>query len=995
MDHLKFWQNWYKPEKYTYLTGLSLFSLVIIFYAVAYFAGENWMYPWRVINNFESVEVPLYQMLTGIFNFNLGGTNYVNLQEFVGDSLQVSQWQAYTLLSVVMIAFSMLLALISTFKRFWFFAALTVIIFIFLLLQLDTLEIFGQYNRYGLIFGLALYILPAYVINNYFDHTDLLKRLLIFLLTSLIFIAAIYIFAEVPTPLFHFISYGLALPVIISVIFVLIVSHDIVSFFMLIITNSNNEYSKNSDIHFVIITLLYLLSLTFTYLYEIGYISWDIIYVNPFLLLIIAAIIGLWEFRKKRIAYQEIMHFNSVGAFFYLVMGTICLATLGYFMSTANDAALEAFTELILASQIGFGLTFFIYVLVNFFTILHHNQPVYKVLYKPTRMPYFTANLAGFIATLAFFLSANYDMYYETRAAIYNAMADVAYFNKEVSLAEELYTQSSIYGFKNHHAHYALGSLELLQQKPGEALYYFEEAVKKEPTENAYAIIANLYKSNDRFFEALFSIQDGLKYFPNSGYLLNNTALLYNKTSVIDSTLYYLERAAGTSLQEAAVANQHGIYGLNKLTFATDSIVELYRSTGSIEDMTNLLVLLNLKGETKQQLPYFLEGDTVLTFNQYALLQNFITYQAVYLDTTRLQNINDFTEYSVEYFNEPMVFNFAIALYKNGQVYQAFEKLEQLSNQSIHRESFYYKVMGLLALEADAPLLAREYLEMAAGLTDDHSDLEKPMLLTYLQARDLITLSNQILINRTKYENQYPSLVKFVDLATDDSVNWKQQSDTLKFMAIKYLPEVRVEIAREIDAPYLQNDALLMLAERALANNDYDQAQLLMEKVTVLDEGGHKEKIQQLKMKYYWQTQKTDSLQSFIKQPLPQVDIFKVYYQARLAELSGNEEEAAHLYYLAGNMSPFAEQIVSDAAQFFTEKGDFMLAYEILLNAIKINKYSSGLLRNYMQISLKMGLESFAYSALQTYREKVSYQEFDEMSTYYDSLRQNITNVWQ
>ena len=995
MDHLKFWQNWYKPEKYTYLTGLTLFSLVMIFYAVAYFAGENWMYPWRVINNFESVEVPLYQMLTGIFNFNLGGTNYVNLQEFAGDLLEVSQWQAYILLSVVMLAFSMLMALISTFKRFWFFAALTIVIFVFLLLQLDTLEIFGQYNRYGLIFGLALYILPAYLINNYYDHTDLVKRLLIFLLTSLIFVAAIYFFAEVQTPLFHLISYGLALPVIFSVIFVLMVAHDIVSFFMLIITNSNNEYSKNSDLHFTIISLLYLLSLTFTYLYEIGYISWDIIYVNPFLLLTIAAIIGLWEFRKKRITYQEIMHFNSVGAFFYLLMAIIWFITLGYFMSTANDAALEAFSELILASQVGFGLTFFIYVLVNFFTILHHNQPVYKVLYKPTRMPYFTANLAGFIATLGFFLSANYNMYYETRAAIYNAMADVAYYNKEASLAEELYTQSTIYGFRNHHAHYALGSLELLQQKPGEALYYFEEAVKKKPTENAYAIIASLYKSNDRFFEALFSIQDGLKYFPNSGYLLNNTALLYNKTSVIDSTLYYFERAAGTRIQKAAVANQHGIYGLNKLSFATDSIMQLYRNTSSIEDMTNLLVLLNLKSETEQQLPYLLEGDTVLTFNQYAFLQNFITYQAEYFDTTRLQNIKGFTENTVEYFSEPMAFNFAIALYKNGLVYQAFEKLHQLSNQSIYRESFYYKVMGLLALESDAPLLAQEYLEMADGLTNDNSDLEKPMLLTYLQAKDLTTLSNQILINRTKYENQFPSLVKFVDLASDDTVNWKQQSDTLKFMAIKYLPEIRAEIAQEIDAPYLRSDALLTLAASALANNAYEQAQQLMNMVTTLDEGRHKAKMQQLKMQFYWQTQKTDSLQAFIMEPLPQVDIFKIYYQARLAQLNGNEDEASKLYSLAGNMSPFAEQIVNDAAQFFAEKGDYMLAYEILLNAVKINKYSSGLLRNYMLISMKMGLESFAYSALQTYREKVSYQEFDEMSTYYDSLRQNITNVWQ
>ena len=997
MEHIKFWQNWYKPEKNAYLAGLFLFILLLIFYAVAYFAGSHWMYPWKVINNFEAVEVPFFQMLLGLFNFSIGGNNYVNLQEFVGETMNVSQWQALLLLTVVMLAFAVLLALISTFKRFWFFAAITVLIFIFLLLQLDSLEILGQYNRYGLIISLVLFIAPVYVINSYYDHFSLLKRVAVFLLSSVVFLVLVFLFSEVQSPLFHFISYGLALPLIITVIFILMVAHDLVSFFMLIITNynSNNDYSKNSDIHFVVITLLYLLILTFTYLHEINYIDWDIVYVNPYLLLSIAAILGLWEFRKKRTAYQGIMNFNPVGAFFYLSMAIICIATLGYFMATANDAALEAFTELILASQIGFGLTFFIYVLVNFFTILHYNQAVYKVLYKPTRMPYFTANLAGFIATLAFFLSANSDMYYESRAAIYNAMADVAYHNRQVNLAEELYTQSTIYGFQNHHAHYALGSLELQQQKPGEALYYFEEAVKKEPTENAYAIIAHLYKSNDRFFEALFTIQDGLKYFPQSGYLLNNTALLYNKTSVIDSTLYYFEKAAATRQREAAIANQHGIYGLNQLTFATDSILNLYDEGRSIEDMTNLLVLLNFKGENKKELSYLLESDTALSFNQYAYLQNFITYQADYFDTVRLKTIHEYAANTIDYFQEPMKFNLAVAFYKNQQVYQAFDKLEQLSNQSIDKESFYFKVMGLLALEAEAPLLAREFLEEASGLIDDASDLEKPLLLTYLQAQDLVTLSSRVLINRENFAKKYPSLVKFVDLTTSDSVNWMQQSDTLQYLAIKYLNEIPSQVALEINSPLLRNDALLQLSEEALNNQNLSLAGQLLSQTELLNEHKLLPDYHRLKMRYYWQTDQQDSLLAIVDQPLPLLDLYQMFYQARLARSTGDDVLAAKRYLQAARMSPFAEEVITEASQFFIDKNDYMQSYQILVDAIKINRYSATLLKKYLQISLKMGLENFASSALDTYQDKVSYQEFNEMSTYYDSLRQNITNVWQ
>ncbi|MFW5762022.1 MAG: tetratricopeptide repeat protein, partial [Cyclobacteriaceae bacterium] len=910
MEQIKFWQNWHKPEKNAYLAGLFMFLFILIYYTVAFFAGNGWTYPWQIINNFETVEVPFYQLLTGLYNFNIGGNNYVNLQEFVGDTISISAWQAYILLAILMAALSVLMAIVSSLKRFWFFALLTILIFLFLLLQMDSLEFFGQYNRYGLIFGLALYILPAYVINNFFDHVGLLKRFIIFFITSTAFLICIYFFAGVENPLFHFISYGLAMPIILSVIFVLIIAHDIVSFFMLIITNSNNEYSKNSDIHFVIITLLYLLSLTFTYLYEIEYIKWDLIYINPFLLLLIAGVIGIWEFRKKRIAYQEIMHFSPVGAFFYVAMASICFATLAYFMATANDAALEAFTELILASQIGFGLTFFIYALVNFFTILHQNQAVYKVLYKPTRMPYFTANLAGFIATLAFFLSANYDMYYEARAAIYNAMGDVAFFNKQQPLAEELYTQSTIYGFKNHHAHYALGSIELQQQKPGEALYYFEEAIKKEPTENAYAIIANLYKSNDKFFEALFTIQDGLKNFPESGRLMSNAALLYNKTAVVDSTLYYLESAAATDQHDAAIANQHGIYALNNLTFTTDSIIDLYQDATTIENMTNLLVLLNYQGETKQKLPFLLQGDTTLSFNEYAYLQNFMTYQADYFDTTQLNSFHEFADDAVDYFSEPMLFNYAISLYKNQQVYQAYERLEQLANQSIDKESFYFKVMGLLALESGAPLLAQEFLENSAAIKNESADLEKPMLMTYLQAQDLETLSSRILINRQRFENKYPTLVKFVDLYAADSVDWLQQSDSLQYLAVKFLPEVSPGLAYEINTPFLRNDALLISGQRALQANNYSQAQDLLAAVDLLDENTLAPRKARLGMKYLWHTQQRDSLSEFINQENPLIDLYPLHFQAKLAEAGGDNDLAEQLYSLAGNMSPFAEDVV-------------------------------------------------------------------------------------
>ncbi len=997
MDQVKFWQSWYKSDRIGYIIGLVMFFMVLLYFGIAYFLGKSWVYPWKIINNFEVVEVPFHQVLTGIYNFSIGGNNFINLQEFVGDNINIQPQSAYVLLALLLIAFSVIMAVFSTFKRFWFLASLTVIIFLFLFLQLDSLELFGQYNRSGLIVALAIFLIPAYVINSYYDHITLQRRILIFLLMSVFFTVLVAFFAEVPTPLFHFISFGLALPIVLSVIFVLLVSHDLISFFMMLITNNNNEYSKNSDIHFVVISLLYLLSLTFTYLYEINYIEWDIIYINPFIILVIAAIAGVWEFRKKRNTYQEIMYFQSVGAFFYLALAIICFATLAYFMATANDAALEAFTELILASQIGFGLTFFIYVLVNFFTILHHNHSVYKVLYKPTRMPYFTANLAGFLATLGFFLSANYDMYYEARAATYNAMGDVALHNKQTTLAEEFYTQSTIFGFKNHHANYALGSIKLQQQKDGEALYYFEEAIEKEPTDNAYAIIGNLYKSNNRFFEALFAMQDGLQKYPASGYLLNNTGLLYNKTAVIDSTLYYLEKASGTRQKEAAVANQYGIYGLNKLTFATDSIINLYEKSSTIEQKTNLLLLLNFSGTTVKELPYIIDEDSSLSFNQYAFLQNFITHQSDFFDTTQVQKLGLFASKAVDFFAEPMLFNQAMANYHNQQVYQAFNLLDQLSNQSIDKESFYKKVKALLALESDAPLLAQLFLAEAEALADgSQENLQKPMVMASLQSGNLLDLSNQVLINRENFESRFPALVKFLDLyANADSVNWQLQSDTIKYMAVKYINPNKPEVALSIQSPFLQSKAIIAVIDQMLAEGINQHVRGYISLLEKNNEPYFEAALMRIKMKYYWHTEQLDSLQAMLNEAHPKVDLYNIYYQAKLALKNDNYKKATKLYRLAAGMNPMAEEVVVDAADYFEKRDEILIAYQILVDAMKVNRFSTKITRAYIRVSLKSGLENFAASALDTYQEKASYQQYLEMNNYFDSLRQNITDGWQ
>src|SRR5690606_11431264 len=117
------------------------------------------------------------------------------------------------------------------------------------------------------------------------------------------------------------------------------------------------------------------------------------------------------------------------------------LGVMGYFFATSNDPAIEAFEDIILFTHLGYGVVFFIYVLANFFTLLYQNQRVFKVVYKPTRMPYFTAQLAGFIAALAFFFQSGQASLKQARSGFYNAKADYFYHTGAKELAKQYYRQ--------------------------------------------------------------------------------------------------------------------------------------------------------------------------------------------------------------------------------------------------------------------------------------------------------------------------------------------------------------------------------------------------------------------------------------------------------------------------------------------------------------------------------------------------------------------------
>ena len=128
-----------------------------------------------------------------------------------------------------------------------------------------------------------------------------------------------------------------------------------------------------------------------TCFHELGVIEWNFIYINLYLLLTISAIawsLGFQSTGDRCIKIFFLLLLMEV--IFFLALGAICFATIGHLLSNANDPALKIVRDAIIFSHTGFGVIFLTYIFSNFVLMFARNLPVYKVLYNPTRMPYFT-----------------------------------------------------------------------------------------------------------------------------------------------------------------------------------------------------------------------------------------------------------------------------------------------------------------------------------------------------------------------------------------------------------------------------------------------------------------------------------------------------------------------------------------------------------------------------------------------------------------------------
>jgi tetratricopeptide (TPR) repeat protein len=709
MSSLFFWNSWFREYRIIWYVLFAIFLLSMLYMWYGYFFGLESVISWENLQEQKVINTTVHTFRIGPFVLNVPAESYVILEYLQGSHTAPNTTASYIFLVIISLAMTVLISVITTLDRLWFYVAVALFSIFVFTLRIEVVGVFGLYAKIAGMAAIALYLAPAFYFNSIRPATPFVIRLLVFTCVTITLGLLIGLFSRENIPFYHLVLTSFSGTMVLSLIFLILIAHEIFAGFVYLASQG----SAKSMQHLAILSTIYFINLLLTLINELNIVSFDFVFLNVFLLLTISALLGIWGFRSRESVYGNIFVFNPFGGYLFLSLGMICFATIGHQLLNANDPGVHIARHAILFTQCGYGLIFLLYLLSNFGQMLSENKPVYKVLYTPHRMPYFTFRLAGFIATLSIFIYGGWRSYvYDGVGAFHITAGDFHSLLGDVS-SQAFYERASRSAFHNHRSNYTLGMLNASGYDFEDAHRFMNAANGRRPTEYSLANGGILYIREGLSREAIAEYRKRLKEFPDDPAILNNIAVSYINLRNVDSALYFLSKARESGLTKTqAETNFFGMAAMETIPIDADSVYKAFNnpSTALLSNMYALSGVLNTEfTSTEDPLK-----EPQLSLYTATYLNNYILRNAKTLDTAFTgKAFRIASDPANSDFSEALKSALAYAYYHQGNITKALEILaEQVYLSQDYRGKYNY-IMGLWALEQNNAARAAEYFAFA------------------------------------------------------------------------------------------------------------------------------------------------------------------------------------------------------------------------------------------------------------------------------------------
>jgi hypothetical protein len=719
------------------LPGLpALLALVALAGAVyAYFTGDHATLPVQLVPHLAPLPLTLDSVAVGPARLPLPVSGFITtLTHDVGgpytQPLAAGLW-----LGVLALAVAGWLAVVSMLQRPAFIAGTVPVIFLLTSLNADGLGILSATKPYFLYLSLGVLGAAALGLQAYGERVRAAWRVAIFGVLVAGLVALLLAKTKLPPAetALHLAAYATPAGAGLVAALVLWVGVENIRALLWFNTQAEQPESRFGLLPFGLASLLYLGALGL-YFWNDGVLPLgSSLHLDPLALLLPAVLMGGLGLRERAPSYASWLPFAAARPLYWLLVASAS-AALGYALATANTPLLTAARGFSGRALGLLGAAFLLYTLVNFGSLIQQRLRVYRVVFEPRRLPFYTVYLLGLAGLLLYELRNGWPLLSLVEAGQYNQLGDLARQQSEsrpddlplALLAERYYAESGdVLDRFNRPAQLGRAALYRFRSQRQNELNALTHALLRQPDEKVSLHLNALLTEPADFFDALEVVRQARRTAPHSFALASDAAQLFTRSALTDSVVYYFGQAERLKPGSyAGRTNQLGFLLSQRLYPAAQKLAGDSKATAKEPALLANKELLKLLAGSRtvpagSVANTDLDAATFAHFYQTALL----TVRAAQPGACR-HLVSTLAQLAERPANEPyyeqILFLQALLRHAAGQELAARQTLAPLTAGTTATAAYYQYVLGLWQLQQQQYATAASQLALAAthGATD-------------------------------------------------------------------------------------------------------------------------------------------------------------------------------------------------------------------------------------------------------------------------------------